>query len=68
MLDVFVASVSCGEFRWILKRLTIWGMDTDELLESVWIRHAITHERLEVVCEDMSCRERLMRSDGRVYH
>ncbi|KAJ7793905.1 hypothetical protein B0H14DRAFT_3888997 [Mycena olivaceomarginata] len=68
MLDAFVASVSCGEFRWILKRLTIRGMDTDELLESVWIRHAITHERLEVVCEDMSCRERLMRSDGRMYH
>ncbi|KAJ7319094.1 hypothetical protein DFH08DRAFT_1086416 [Mycena albidolilacea] len=48
MLDAFVASVSCGEFRWILKRLTIRGMDTDELLESVWIRHLIMHERLEV--------------------
>jgi hypothetical protein len=60
MLVAFVASVRCGEFRWILERLTIRSMDTDELLESVWIWHAITHERLEVVCEDVSCHESII--------
>jgi hypothetical protein len=62
MLEALKSSIGCGDFRWSLEHLTIRGMDTDELMGCLWIRHAILHGRLELVCLErpLSCREVLL--------
>ncbi|KAJ7784694.1 hypothetical protein B0H16DRAFT_1877100 [Mycena metata] len=49
ILDRLVSSITHGEFRWnLLQHLTITGIDAEELMHCLWIRHAVLHGRLQV--------------------
>ncbi|KAJ7645474.1 hypothetical protein DFH06DRAFT_586436 [Mycena polygramma] len=50
LLEALMGSAGCGGERWHLERLTVTGMDTDELVRCLWVRHGVAHGRLEVVC------------------
>ncbi|KAJ7043990.1 hypothetical protein C8F04DRAFT_1250605 [Mycena alexandri] len=49
ILDRLVSSMTHGEFRWnLLQHLTITGMEAEDLMNCLWIRHAVLHGRLKV--------------------